>query len=181
MTRPDPAFLDVRPILAAGGEPFDDILRAVAALAPGQALRLVASFKPVPLFAALARKGFVHSERPLTGDDWEVLFTPAATVPSEEPATAPAAGDAQAWPAPARALDNRGLSPPEPMVRILETLATMAAGEVLEALNDRDPIFLYPELAKRGHAHRTEPRIVAEGGKAFQILILAGGAAAVSS
>ena len=36
--------LDVRPILAAGGEPFDRIMEMVASLAPGEGLRLLAPF-----------------------------------------------------------------------------------------------------------------------------------------
>jgi len=38
MTTPSPLMLDVRPILTAGGEPFAEIMTAVASLAPGQAL-----------------------------------------------------------------------------------------------------------------------------------------------
>lgn len=41
--------------------------------------------------------------------------------------------------------------PPEPMVRILEAIAAMPPGEVLFALLDREPMFLFPELAQRGH------------------------------
>lgn len=156
MTEIAPCTLDVRPILTAGGEPFADIMQAVAGLKHGQALRLIASFKPVPLFAVMEKKGFTHTERPLDGSDWEVLFEPGA---KPAPAVAsPRATDAGSWPAPVLRLDNRGLQPPEPMVRILETLEAMQAGDVLEAINERDPKFLYPELAKRGHAIRAEPR-----------------------
>jgi uncharacterized protein (DUF2249 family) len=66
--------LDVRPILRAGGEPFQEIMQTVAALAPGQGLRLFATFKPVPLFGVLGSKGFSHEAKELEGGDWEVLF-----------------------------------------------------------------------------------------------------------
>jgi uncharacterized protein (DUF2249 family) len=49
-------------------------------------------------------------------------------------------------------LDNRGLSPPEPMVRILGALARLAAGDDLVVLMDREPMLLYPELERRGFA-----------------------------
>jgi uncharacterized protein (DUF2249 family) len=49
-------------------------------------------------------------------------------------------------------IDNRGLQPPEPMVRILEALSRLKAGETLEALMDREPLLLYPELERRGFA-----------------------------
>ncbi|MHB8355649.1 MAG: DUF2249 domain-containing protein, partial [Vulcanimicrobiaceae bacterium] len=38
--------LDVRPILARGEEPFDEIMSAVSALREGERLLLIASFEP---------------------------------------------------------------------------------------------------------------------------------------
>lgn len=81
MTTPELSTVDVRDILKAGGEPFSDIMQAVAALAPGQGLRLLATFKPVPLFGVLGQKGFSHTEREIGGGDWEVIFMPAAAKP----------------------------------------------------------------------------------------------------
>jgi TusA-related sulfurtransferase len=63
-------------------------------------------------------------------------------------------GDDSEWPAPVRHITNRDLDPPEPMVRILAAVEEMAPGEVLSALLCREPIFLLPELAKRGHRWR---------------------------
>ncbi|OJY68134.1 MAG: universal stress protein [Sphingobium sp. 66-54] len=146
--------VDVRPTLRGGGEPFGEIMAAVNALAPGQGLRLLATFKPVPLFHVLGSKGFTHEAREIGEGDWEVLFSPADAAPAAAEAPAPQPADASAWPAPARAMDNRDLDPPEPMVRILAATEQMQAGEVLEALLCREPMFLLPELAKRGHAWR---------------------------
>src|SRR6476659_1006742 len=138
--------VDVRPILRSGGEPFSVIMAALGRLAPGQGLRLYATFKPVPLFAVMADKGFAHSERELDGGEWEVLF---------EPVTASAASPPQAhsfdeWPEPKTKLDNRDLDPPEPMVRILAAAEKLAPGETLSALLRREPVFLFPQLEKRG-------------------------------
>lgn len=138
--------VDVRPILRSGGEPFSVIMAALDQLAPGQGLRLYATFRPVPLFAVMADKGFAHSERELDGGEWEVLF---------EPVTAPAASPPQAhsfdeWPEPKTKLDNRDLDPPEPMVRILAAAEKLAPGETLSALLRREPVFLFPQLEKRG-------------------------------
>ena len=47
-------------------------------------------------------------------------------------------------------LDNRGLEPPEPMVRILELIKDFEDGDQLVALMDREPFLLYPELTRRG-------------------------------
>ncbi len=71
--------LDVRSTLRNGGEPFEAIMATVAALHPGQGLRLYATFKPVPLLNVLGARGFSHQAREIGGGDWEVLFTPAAT------------------------------------------------------------------------------------------------------
>lgn len=54
-------------------------------------------------------------------------------------------------------IDNRGLTPPEPMVRILDTLKDMGSSDMLVARNDRQPLFLYPELEELGYAYETEP------------------------
>ena len=47
-------------------------------------------------------------------------------------------------------IDNRGLGPPEPMVRILSGLQQLEDGGQLVALMDREPLLLYPELERRG-------------------------------
>lgn len=47
-------------------------------------------------------------------------------------------------------IDNRGLQPPEPMVRILAALGGLSADDEMVALMDREPHLLYPELERRG-------------------------------
>ena len=49
-------------------------------------------------------------------------------------------------------IDNRGLPPPEPMVRILSGLAELGDGDELVALMDREPRLIYAELERRGFA-----------------------------
>lgn len=145
----EPEFreLDVRPILADGGEPFQAIMAAVESLAPGQGLTLLAPFKPQPLFSVMERKGFLHEVSELEGGDFEVKFMPRAVkvLASED------VEDGDDWPEPARAFDLSDLDPPQPMVRILSELETMSPGEVLFAVLAREPLFLFPELSKRGH------------------------------
>lgn len=50
-------------------------------------------------------------------------------------------------------LDNRRLSPPDPMLRILDALERLPADEQLVAQMDRRPVFLFPELEERGYAY----------------------------
>lgn len=141
--------VDVRPILRAGGEPFSVIMAALERLEPGQGIRLTATFKPIPLFAVMADKGFSHSEQALDGGEWEVTFTPTETKPAAAPVSGKAAFDA--WPEPSVTLDNRDLEPPEPMVRILGAAEKLAPGATLSALLRREPVFLFPQLEKRGY------------------------------
>ncbi len=139
--------LDVRPILAAGGEPFQAIMAAVEELEPGQGLTLLAPFQPQPLYSVMQRMGFLHQVNRLEGGDFEVRFSPRAT----EVITSEGAQDAGAWPEPTRSFHLSDLDPPQPMVRILFELETMAPGEVLFAVLAKEPLFLFPELVKRGH------------------------------
>ncbi|MBS0399922.1 MAG: DUF2249 domain-containing protein [Proteobacteria bacterium] len=173
-----PSFVDVdvRPILRSGGEPFGKIMQAVAALGPGEGIRLLATFKPTPLFRVMGSKGFTHEAREIGGGDWEVLFSPSASSSTRQESPAPRAGAPQgqkdsAWPEPVQHLDNRELDPPEPMVRILAATEKMAPGEVLSALLCREPIFLLPELSRRGHTWKGgfEP-----DGTTYKVLIRVG-------
>lgn len=151
MTSPAAHQLDVRPSLAQGQDPFALIMQAVDGLQPGQPLVLIAPFRPVPLFNVMANRGFTARDRQLPDGGWQVEFTPVAGEAVEEGLAPGSAPGAALWPDPARTLDLSGLMPPEPMVRILETIDRMAPGEVLFATLDREPMFLFPELAMRHH------------------------------
>jgi uncharacterized protein (DUF2249 family) len=156
MSAPVPLTLDVRDILRSGGEPFGAIMQNVSALAPGQALRLLATFRPMPLFAVMAARGFTHTTQALADGDWEVLFSPKTKIDTDA-----APGDATSVPqafddAPAQTLDNRDLPPPEPMVRTLQALKDMPAGAILEVFVDREPLILYNELRQRGHSFQPD-------------------------
>jgi uncharacterized protein (DUF2249 family) len=67
--------LDVRPELAAGGEPFVRIMEAAATIEPGQALVIIAPFEPVPLYGALGGRGFTHETERIADDEWVIKFT----------------------------------------------------------------------------------------------------------
>jgi uncharacterized protein (DUF2249 family) len=164
----DALELDVRPILRSGGEPFGAIMGAVNRLEPGQGLKLIAPFRPEPLFSVMAAKGFGYRATPLDGGDWEVLFLPR---PVPGGPTTSVAEDPMTWPDPARYLDCTDMDPPEPMVQILGQVETMAEGEVLFAVLGREPVFLFPELQARGHAWYGE--FDAEG-TSYRLMIRAG-------
>lgn len=144
--------LDVREDIRRGQEPFARIMATVKALGPEQALVLRAPFEPVPLLAALGKRGFAHWSEQSAPDDWTVWFyrEPSAPAAVAGPSGAASADGDMA------VLDVRGLEPPEPMVQILERLDTLRPGQRLVVLHERQPMLLYPQLDERGFLHDTE-------------------------
>ncbi len=72
---PEAVVLDVRPTLATGGDPYEEIMRTVDRLAPGQDLVILNSFEPFPLYERLGAKGFEHRVERFPDGDWKVTFT----------------------------------------------------------------------------------------------------------
>ncbi|MCB5203476.1 DUF2249 domain-containing protein [Neorhizobium sp. T786] len=140
--------LDVRPILASGGEPFQAIMGTVDDLAPGEGFRLIAPFRPQPLFSVMERRGFDYELEELPDGGFEVRFLPkeAINLQHSEDVVSP-----DLWPEPSIDLDLSDLDPPEPMVRLLAEAERLDPGEVIFAVLSREPLFLFPELTRRGH------------------------------
>jgi tRNA 2-thiouridine synthesizing protein A len=53
-------------------------------------------------------------------------------------------------------LDNRGLEPPQPMMRTLAALEDLDRGQTLVIINDRRPMFLFEQLDELGYLYLTE-------------------------
>lgn len=158
--KPSPLTLDVREDINQGREPFSKIMDAVTQLAPGQDLRLLAPFEPVPLFQVLARQGFEHTAKSIGGGDWEVVFshtgkTETSARVEEKPKKSGSICSMSTF-SNVIELDVRGLEPPQPLVTILETIASLPEGAVLRAQTDRRPVHLYPQLEARGFTGQTE-------------------------
>src|SRR3990172_5693024 len=143
--------LDVREDIRRGQEPFARIMATVKALAPEQALVLRAPFEPVPLLAALRRRGAASRSEQSAPDDWTVWFYREPSAPEETVAGAAAAAGGATT-----VLDVRGLEPPEPMVRILERLDTLPPGQRFVVFHEWRPMLLYPQLDERGFLHDTD-------------------------
>lgn len=144
--------LDVREDILGGREPFSRIMGAVASLADGQELLVIAPFEPLPLFGVLAKKGFQHTSRQVTQGHWEAIFSRAVnsgSSPQKKPELNPRINSA-ASAASVVDVDARGLEPPQPMIKVLEALATLPDGAQVRARTDRRPIHLYPHLEERG-------------------------------
>ncbi|WP_334072868.1 MULTISPECIES: DUF2249 domain-containing protein [Paenibacillus] len=158
--------LDVREQLRNKLEPFQIIMDTVKTLGQDDILVLHATFKPTPLLGLLKMKGFVgKSEQQEDKDHWITTFvskknkdwldapkpgaaqTPAAaSCPADLPTDEP---DDQAKRKTIE-LDNRGLEPPQPMVRTLAALGKCRPGDEVHIHNDRVPVFLIEELNTLG-------------------------------
>ncbi|MGV8856846.1 MAG: DUF2249 domain-containing protein [Devosia sp.] len=153
---------DVRPILAGGGDPFGAIMAAVSRLVAGQRLRLIASFRPEPLYKVMASKGFASNSTPLDNGDWQVVFSP---LPVSDPA------DPETWPDPAGYLDCSELNLTDAQNSVLAALALRLEGEVLFALFAGEPLPLYAALKAHGCAWVGD---FDEAGAAYRLMIRTG-------
>ena len=144
--------LDVREDIRRGQEPFARIMATVKALGPEQVLVLRAPFEPVPLLAALGKRGLAHWIDQSAPDDWTVWFYPEPGAPADTAAAAHSVASASGD----MLVDVRGLEPPEPMVRVLERLDALRPGQRLVVLHERRPMLLYPQLDERGFTHETD-------------------------
>ena len=144
--------LDVRPILARGGDPFTLILRTTRELGDDEALHLVVGFEPTPLYAVMRAHGrLAHTEH--EDGVYHVGFYRDGRSTPEKRVTQPRG----ALRAPVE-LDVRGLEPPQPMIKILEKLVELGDGAQLLVQHHREPVLLYDKLAMRGYGARTTKR-----------------------
>jgi uncharacterized protein (DUF2249 family) len=142
--------LDVRPVLARGGDPFHLIMKTVQSLGPDEALHLVVGFEPVPLYGVLRAAGYA-AETEREGEAYHVYFYRDPSTPP------PAAVGAERVPLqPPVEMDVRDLEPPGPMLAILEKLTELGAGAQIHVRHHREPVLLYDKLALRGFAARAE-------------------------
>ncbi|MEF8829408.1 MAG: DUF2249 domain-containing protein [Haloarcula sp.] len=65
--------LDVRDV---DGEPFGHIMDALDDVGESEALRLVNSFEPVPLYDVLAKRGYQYDTEQVGDEEWHVTIRP---------------------------------------------------------------------------------------------------------
>lgn len=80
-------ILDVRPVLAAGGEPFDAIMSAAATLPQDGVLQVIAPFEPVPLYGVLGAQGFDFRTERRAAAEYVVRFSRTSASLHDEAAT----------------------------------------------------------------------------------------------
>lgn len=66
--------LDAREI---EGEPFGNIMAALEDLGQGEALLLINSFEPVPLYDVLSDRGFNHETTQVSDAEWHIEISQA--------------------------------------------------------------------------------------------------------
>ncbi len=149
--------VDVRDDIHNGREPFSKIMDATAALRADEQLLLIAPFEPVPLIHVLEKKGFRHTVQSNKPGDWKVLFMRRSDAqPADAAPAATCSGASTPGSLEIVEVDARGLEPPQPLVKILESLAALPAEAELRAWTDRRPMHLYAQLEERGFAATSE-------------------------
>lgn len=151
--------LDVREDLKNKLEPFQKIMGAVKSLQSKDVFVLHSTMKPTPLLTMMKTKGYANEVEKKTNDHYVTTFKKKKRGlmfwKKEENASEQPARPALDSPVPSDDgifyLDNRGLEPPQPMIRTLARLASMKNGEVLTIRNDRLPAFLIEELNQLGY------------------------------
>lgn len=155
--------LDVRPILAANKDPLKTILSAINNLKANEGLKLINSFEPVPLINLLREKGFDYTI--VKPDPHTVItyFNRADSVlqakidlPEVKVSADMESFDRMLMQFPAeeiKYIDVRNLEMPTPMVTILESLGELKKGGALFVYHKKRPVFLLPELEKRGYKY----------------------------
>jgi hypothetical protein len=123
------SVLDVRPILAAGRHPVDDVLAAAETLSAHGVLEVFAPFEPVPLMARLRAGGCSVASIHVDADSWVVRVSPGGLPPHH---------------------DLTQLEAPQPLEQVLQACAVLPPGCVFTAWLPRRPMLLFPQLAARG-------------------------------
>lgn len=157
--------LDVRAELASGKDPLSLILRAVNQLQPGQLLKLINSFEPVPLIIILEKQGFEAYTEIINDDLVYTFFHKTQAISIKEVYTSKAS---EGWDEILKrftdkmeTVDVRQLEMPLPMLTILDALDKLPEEKALYVIHKRIPVFLLPELAERKFDYRIKE--VADG------------------
>ena len=159
--------LDVRPLLRKKLEPFQLIMDTVKKLDKDDIFVLHATFKPTPLFGVLKMKGYAGKAEQKDKGHWIATFVHKKNKHWLEETGAPeeTAEDAEQQSAGSLSmegsrktieLDNRGLEPPQPMIRTLSALDRCRPGDEVIIHNDRVPVFLLEELNRLGCPYTVE-------------------------
>ncbi|HTI59006.1 DUF2249 domain-containing protein [Mucilaginibacter sp.] len=155
--------LDVRPVIAAGKDPLSLILEKAKNIKPGQILKIVNTFAPVPLIPLLEKKGFISYMDTVEDKLVETYFFRQPGIAEDDILAEPKGIPDQDWDKiwhrykeKLITVDVRNLEMPQPMITILDSLEQMADGNALFVHHKRIPVYLLPELSERGFEFRVK-------------------------
>ncbi|MDZ4668380.1 MAG: DUF2249 domain-containing protein [bacterium] len=163
--------LDVRNEIELGSDPLTLILSAIKHLKPGQVLKLINSFEPIPLILLLEKQGFESHTETINDNLIFTYFHQSKVLPIKETIDKNAN---EGWEEilakfkdKMETIDVRNLEMPLPMISILEALDELPNGKALHVIHKRIPVFLLPELSDR----KFDYRIKEEGENEVYLLI----------
>jgi len=140
---------DVRPILENGKDPFHDIMEQLKSLASDEVLLIVNSFEPMPLYTVLGSKGYEHETVNEDGI-WKIYFYQDSSKSIDEQKGKEVLKETLGSEEIVE-IDVREMAPPEPMMKILETLPKIKNNTILLVHHHREPMMLYPKLEEKGY------------------------------
>ncbi len=144
-------FLDIRPLTEKGLDPFQMIVQSAKELKPGQHLHLVQNEQPESFICALGRLGY-EGFAEMKGGVWNAYFRKGKIPPTGQPVME---------------LDVRRLTPPLPLLKVLESLPLISSEGVLKVFFPNRPDSLIEKL----QAHGFEVKWEASEGGAFVLWI----------
>lgn len=158
ITVADVVELDVRAEIETGKDPLNLILKAVKQLQPGQVLKLINSFEPVPLMLLLEKQGFESYAENINDNLVHTFFHKSNATPIKEVDSYKASEGwdeiLQRFTGNMETVDVRHLEMPLPMLTILDELEKLPNGKALYVIHKRIPVFLLPELSERKFDYR---------------------------
>ncbi len=156
--------LDVRPILAGGVDPFEEIMKTLKTMDEHQTLLIINTFEPIPILNILKKRGYEYeTERPEQGVVYTYLKkakAPAgeATTSAKKETVKDTFDDIEArFKGKMKEIDVRDMEMPMPMVTVLEALEKLSEGEALYVHHKRLPQYLLPELENRNYKLVNKP------------------------
>ena len=127
-------FLDIRPLTAKGLDPVQMVIRSTTELKPGQHLHLLLNDQPEILTCALGRLGY-EGFAEIKNGTWNAYFRKGKG----------------SFPGPCvLELDVRRLTPPLPLLKVLESLPSVSEGGVLKVFYPNRPDSLADKLRAHG-------------------------------
>ena len=151
----DVVRLDVRPTIAAGADPFKEIMAAIKKMSDTETLQIINVFEPTPLIQILKGKGYKSWTNKIGEEEYHTFFTKESDSSHQEiVADMPIVEGSfdeklSTFGENLREIDVRLLEMPEPMITILSELETLPENHVLLVNHKKIPQFLLPELKNR--------------------------------